>query len=222
MPQSERVVKPYHLFSVSGQDSPLGALGHLSPLGGSTSSSSSYSSSPRGRFSAYYLYVPLVLFAQGIVCYIPQLVWKSVEGGIIHGITSGRHCESICAREWHVNPVFFSNPAKISTTLSRSNRAKIQAEFHDAMRSVLLFRFVVYLMLEVANLASIVLQVGHMCWRQNMCHLSHFRSGFSTSFFTTPSPAAVWKLQHGCSLILPIETTPWVSSFRGTKNKYRS
>ena len=75
---------------MSEHDSPLGPLGHLSSYaGGSTASS------PRnGRFSAYYLYVPLVLLAQGIVCYIPQLVWKAVEGGVIHGITSGRHCES--------------------------------------------------------------------------------------------------------------------------------
>ena len=51
------------------------------------------------------------------------------------------------------------NAAKIPPKPRRGDRAKIQAEFHDAMRTVLLFRFLAYLMLEVANLASIVLQV---------------------------------------------------------------
>ena len=39
----------------------------------------------------------------------------------------------------------------------------MQAEFHDAMRTVLLFRFLAYLMLEVANLAIIVSQVCRCC-----------------------------------------------------------
>ena len=55
--------------------------------------------------------------------------------------------------------VFPFNAAKIPAKLRRGDRAKIQAEFYDAMRPVLLFRFLVYLMLEVANLASVVSQV---------------------------------------------------------------
>ena len=65
----------------------------------------------------------------------------------------------------HLNPTAspsrfpFIIAAKIPTKLRRGDRAKVQAEFHDAMRTVLLFRFLAYLMLEVANLAIIVSQV---------------------------------------------------------------
>ena len=64
----------------------------------------------------------------------------------------------------HLNPTaspsrFPFIAAKIPTKLRRGDRAKVQAEFHDAMRTVLLFRFLAYLMLEVANLAIIVSQV---------------------------------------------------------------
>ena len=63
----------------------------------------------------------------------------------------------------HLNPTsrFPLVAAKIPTKLRRGDRARVQAEFHDAMRTVLLFRFLAYLMLEVANLVIIVSQACH-------------------------------------------------------------
>ena len=40
-------------------------------------------------YKAYYQWVPFVLFLQGIMFYVPHLIFKSWEGGKVQGIVAG-------------------------------------------------------------------------------------------------------------------------------------
>ena len=40
-------------------------------------------------YHAYYQWVPVMLFAQALMFYVPRFIWKRTEGGLFHIILSG-------------------------------------------------------------------------------------------------------------------------------------